>query len=461
MALVSKRFWLEIMGSHGCIIHRTVHVDCNGKVVKARSKGQAERQIRVIKHFTDQGYPDPKRPDWQLPKGVRNKADANNLATAKRQTREEAGIHLTLNGTDRRVQGYHADGQRCEKSSAQWFLIEFDQAYDFEDYPTEWWKHDAQWMSVQQAARVLRRDHARVLKYLNFDAHDGEKADEQAPRGSIAKRWSKNELRLKSVPRLKSAPRLKSVPRSCHGYSKSVKDPHDQAKSFKEVKKEYHDLPEQCEDLKSFLSQALCDAWSSGATEQAQNHDERKDSCDDMVYGKIEEWRYQRRGNTSLYTNETLEQHEKMFNIMMYTKDGAEKENTFFQWCRRIDTLREQVHSAATEQAASSTVTETHKARCFKALAHDLLSTELSPAQKKEKAYRINFDKKTGDIIVPSKQRSWIHSMLRRNLGDAKVSYFMKSKSCATLRGSLARKSCVNLQTIANYAACSRSEHHI
>ena len=72
-------------------------------------------------------------------------------------------------------------------------------------------------------------------------------------------------------------PRLKSVPRSCHGYSKSVKDPHDQAKSLKEVKKEHHDLPEQCEDLKSFLSQALCDAWSSGATEQAQNHDERKE----------------------------------------------------------------------------------------------------------------------------------------------------------------------------------------
>ena len=188
MAFVSRRFCLEIMVWHGCIIHRTVCVDRNGKVVKARSKGQVQRQIRVIKHTTEQGYPDPKRPKWELPKGVRNRADANNLATAKRETREEAGIHLTLNGTDRRVQGYHADGQRCEKSSAQWFLIEFDQAYDFEDYPTEWWKHHAQWMSVQQAARVLRRDHARVLKYLNFDADDGEKADEQAPRGSIAKR---------------------------------------------------------------------------------------------------------------------------------------------------------------------------------------------------------------------------------------------------------------------------------
>ena len=188
MAFVSKRFCLEIMVWHGCIIHRTVCVDRNGKVVKARSKGQVQRQIRVIKHTTEQGYPDPQRPEWELPKGVRDRADANNLATAQRETREEAGIHLTLNGTDRRVQGYHADGQRCEKSSAQWFLIEFDQAYDFEDYPTEWWKHDAQWMSVQQAARVLRRDHARVLKYLNFDADDGERADEQAPRGLIGKR---------------------------------------------------------------------------------------------------------------------------------------------------------------------------------------------------------------------------------------------------------------------------------
>merc|ERR1712086_1148769 len=61
----------------------------------------------------------------------------------------------------------------------------------------------------------------------------------------------------------------------------------------------------------------------------------------------------------------------------------------------------------------------------FKSLALDLLSNELTPEQRHDAKYKIIKDKKTGEICVTTKQRSWINAILRKNLGDSKVAYFI------------------------------------
>ena len=100
-----------------------------------------------------------------------------------------------------------------------------------------------------------------------------------------------------------------------------------------------------------------------------------------FLFAKIEEW--SRRHDKQTFLNEpALLKHKKMFDIMKYTKEGFAKENTFLPWCRKINKLRIQVASTATEHAESSTATEHAESpedpetRWFKALALDLLSNE-------------------------------------------------------------------------------------
>ena len=109
-----------------------------------------------------------------------------------------------------------------------------------------------------------------------------------------------------------------------------------------------------CSALSQFLSQALQEAWTGHATEQANGCGE---VCDDMVYAKIEEWSRQH-DKQEFYNEPALMKHKQIFDIMKYTKEGFAKENTFLPWCRKINKLRIQVASTATERAESSTATE-------------------------------------------------------------------------------------------------------
>ena len=129
-------------------------------------------------------------------------------------------------------------------------------------------------------------------------------------------------------------------------------------------------------------------------TEQAMEGDLQK-NCEDIVFDKIatEEVGYDER---------TLLQHKRMWDVMSRNKEGVAKERTFIEWCRRV-----QEH------------------RCFKSLAVDLLSNDLTPAQQYDYRYKIKWDWETGEISLTTQQRSWINTMLRKNLGDARVSEFI------------------------------------
>ena len=56
----------------------------------------------------------------------------------------------------------------------------------------------------------------------------------------------------------------------------------------------------------------------------------------------------------------------------------------------------------------------------FRSLVDELLVTELTEEQKKDPKYQ-----PLNDRSISSSQRSWVNSMLRKNLGDAKVCQFI------------------------------------
>ena len=181
-----------------------------------------------------------------------------------------------------------------------------------------------------------------------------------------------------------------------------------------------------------------------------------EEQCEDIVFEKIAEWagRY---SETHFYSEPELLIHKKMFDIMTRNKEGLSKENTFIEWCRRVHRHTKApstaVPSIATEHAeAASTATEhdesptyrallQREANCFKSLALDLLSNDLTPEQRRDAKYKIRKNTKTGEIHVTTKQRSWINAILRKNFGDAKVTYFISNHGLpALLDVSLRRK---------------------
>ena len=145
-------------------------------------------------------------------------------------------------------------------------------------------------------------------------------------------------------------------------------------------------------------------------TEQAMERDLQK-NCEDIVFDKIAN------GEVG-YDERTLLQHKRMWDVMSRNKEGVAKERTFIEWCRRV-----QEH------------------RCFKSLAVDLLSNDLTPAQQYDYRYKIKWDWETREILLTTQQRSWINTMLRKNFGDAKVSEFIfKDGLPKLLHASLRRK---------------------
>ena len=96
---------------------------------------------------------------------------------------------------------------------------------------------------------------------------------------------------------------------------------------------------------------------------------------------------------------------------MVRNKEGLAKESMFKEWCSRVYTHTE----------AGSTATDA----CYNSLALDLISNDLTPEQRLDIKYTIRQARDAGETQIITAQRSWINHMLRKNLGDYRVAYFI------------------------------------
>ena len=132
---------------------------------------------------------------------------------------------------------------------------------------------------------------------------------------------------------------------------------------------------------------------------------------EDIICEKMVEWSY-RNSTNAFYNEPALLLHKRMWDIMRRDKEGLAKERTFTHWCRRVHE-----HTKAASTASGSTA--------YESLAVDLLANDLTPEQRHDATCKKRYHTETGGIIITNKQRSWISHILRRNLGDAKVAYFI------------------------------------
>ena len=102
---------------------------------------------------------------------------------------------------------------------------------------------------------------------------------------------------------------------------------------------------------------------------------------------------------------------------------GVPKDHSFVDWCKRIamySTVSTAASSAATEHAEDD--------GAFRKLAKYFFTHELTPKQKGDPAYWLREDKS-----VTTKQRSLINNVLRKNLGDSRVAYYIFQHGVPTL----------------------------
>ena len=209
-------------------------------------------------------------------------------------------------------------------------------------------------------------------------------------------------------------------------------------------------------ELLEFLTYVLQGAWrwyragpgnaterarSSGhATEQAINEEDLQD----IVSDKISEWS-RRRHITNVYDEPALLLNKRMWDVMSRNKEGLAKERTFIEWCRKVHSHTKSActayastiieHAEAASTASASTATEHAEAASmlkpaehlnpFKLLAFDLLLNDLTGEERDYPELEISEEQVTGSKAFSTKQYSWINTILRKNLGDARVAYFI------------------------------------
>ena len=136
-----------------------------------------------------------------------------------------------------------------------------------------------------------------------------------------------------------------------------------------------------------------------------------------MIFEKTLDWLENPRENAS-YSNSELEVHDKLWSVMKTDKDGAPKEHSFVDWCRKIALHRNNAaNNAATEHADP-----------FRMLVEDIVANNLTPTQRKNPKYKL----REGDSIS-SQLRSLVNVILRKNLGDAKVASYIFECGIPTL----------------------------
>ena len=120
------------------------------------------------------------------------------------------------------------------------------------------------------------------------------------------------------------------------------------------------------------------------------------------------------------YIRSDLLVHKKIWDVLNRDKRGVPKDHNFVDWCRRIAGRRTEgpwSHVAATE----------HDDR-FKELAKDILAKDLTPDQNADPKFQLR-----RNTVISSKQRSFVNMMLRKNLGDARVAYYILDHGLPTL----------------------------
>ena len=149
--------------------------------------------------------------------------------------------------------------------------------------------------------------------------------------------------------------------------------------------------------------------------------------CEVIVADALKEFQGAATAEGSLfYDAPALALHKEMWDIVTRDKFGIPKQHNFSEWCQWIAT-----HSAATEHAAASSSATEHVAANsaatehadvgpFRKLAESILIYETTPEQKKDPRYRL----RTGRSIT-TQQRSFLNNILRKNLGDARVAYYI------------------------------------
>jgi len=184
-----------------------------------------------------------------------------------------------------------------------------------------------------------------------------------------------------------------------------------------------HLLCQLVEFLMYVLRENMMPVLKQHATEQLT-----EDDCLEMIYDQIEEWfRAEHAGDENFYNEPAVLQNLKMLQNLKSLPKGFNYSST---WCRRVNNHREIVAetSTATKHAASTASPcklDPKLGSPYIALVQDMLSNDLTPEQRDDPTYQIQYDKNARTIRVTCKQRSWVNIRLRKNLGDPKVAYFI------------------------------------
>ena len=143
------------------------------------------------------------------------------------------------------------------------------------------------------------------------------------------------------------------------------------------------------------------------------------EDIEDMIFEKIVDWRKTPRNDAS-YSYSELKLHKKLWNNVISNKDGSAKDHDFMHWCRRIARHRTEsipANSAATEHDEP-----------FKKLIKDIFAKELTSEQKKKREYKL--PKATS---TTTRQRSLVNVILRKNVGDHRVAWYILKHGLPTL----------------------------
>ena len=131
--------------------------------------------------------------------------------------------------------------------------------------------------------------------------------------------------------------------------------------------------------------------------------------CEEIVFDKIAKCS-KMLSESSCYGNSELLLHKKIWDVLNRNKQGLRKEHSFVDWCRRI--ARIGAEGAATEHANDESR--------FRKLAEDIFARDLTAEQKDDPTYWLSESKS-----ITTKQRNLINVIMRKNLGDYRVAYYI------------------------------------
>ena len=116
----------------------------------------------------------------------------------------------------------------------------------------------------------------------------------------------------------------------------------------------------------------------------------------------------------------------ELIDIIMLRKDRSPKDpNNTLAFMRRVAKIRREVRATSSDNATERfELGQDEVSLCYRRFGRILLTDDLLPHQRQDKKYRLrnNFQ---GDTYLSTFQRSFIDSLLRKNLGDKKVAFLI------------------------------------